>query len=217
MRHVVWDWNGTLFDDISIIVQATNAVGASRGWPVFDISMYREEFQRPLRGFYDKVHGRAMSDDEYRRTEDDWHDAYFELISHASPNADTQQALLAVRDLGATQSILSMWMHDLLNELVETLGMTKHFTRVDGYSGGGLHKYEHLAAHLEALELGAGHDIVYIGDSVDDVLAAQECGIGVVAVCTGSQHPAHFDDLDVAVANTLTEAVSIAVTMSRAR
>ena len=32
-RHLVWDWNGTLLDDLDLVVRATNVAFASAGGP----------------------------------------------------------------------------------------------------------------------------------------------------------------------------------------
>ena len=36
MRHVIWDWNGTLFDDLHIVVESVNASLAELGAPPID-------------------------------------------------------------------------------------------------------------------------------------------------------------------------------------
>lgn len=70
-----------------------------------------------------------------------------------------------------------MWFHDELVPTVRTYGLTPHFTRVDGLRAvvGGGHKAEWLAKHLAELGLG-GHEVVLIGDSLDDADAAGSVG-----------------------------------------
>ena len=51
MRHIVWDWNGTLFDDLDIVVASVNVSLRSVGAPPIDADEYRAVYQRPLHHF----------------------------------------------------------------------------------------------------------------------------------------------------------------------
>jgi phosphoglycolate phosphatase-like HAD superfamily hydrolase len=44
VRHVVWDWNGTLFADLEAIVGATNAGLVGTGLAAIDRSRFRRDF-----------------------------------------------------------------------------------------------------------------------------------------------------------------------------
>jgi beta-phosphoglucomutase-like phosphatase (HAD superfamily) len=44
--HVIWDWNGTLYDDSHVVVAAVNDVLAHHGLPSIDADYYRTHYQR---------------------------------------------------------------------------------------------------------------------------------------------------------------------------
>ena len=48
-RHVIWDWNGTLVDDVAATLAAVNRMLSARGMPALDIVRYREVFDFPVR------------------------------------------------------------------------------------------------------------------------------------------------------------------------
>ena len=50
--HVVWDWNGTLWDDLPQVHQATNAALREVGGLSLTLSEYVGLFTRPLPMFY---------------------------------------------------------------------------------------------------------------------------------------------------------------------
>mgnify|MGYP002546450752 FL=1 len=56
IKHVVWDWNGTLLDDIDVSMEALNWILRKEKLPlVLDKSEYRKYFQFPVIEYYKKV------------------------------------------------------------------------------------------------------------------------------------------------------------------
>jgi phosphoglycolate phosphatase-like HAD superfamily hydrolase len=76
VRHLVWDWNGTLFDDQVAVVAAVNDALAKLGLPGIDADGYRTHFTRPVERFYEQVAGRAISAEEWARLDAAYHDSY---------------------------------------------------------------------------------------------------------------------------------------------
>ena len=44
IRNLIFDWSGTLVDDLTPVLEATNRVFAAHGKPPFDRQAFREEF-----------------------------------------------------------------------------------------------------------------------------------------------------------------------------
>ena len=56
VKHVVWDWNGTLLDDIDVSMDALNTILKKAQLPlVLDKGEYRKYFQFPVIEYYKKV------------------------------------------------------------------------------------------------------------------------------------------------------------------
>jgi phosphoglycolate phosphatase-like HAD superfamily hydrolase len=206
--HLVWDWNGTLLNDLSLVVESTNVVFASVGGPVVTTEEHRAGFRRPISDYYAEVLGRAMDADAFGRLDKIFHDAYRTGLTTCELAAD---ATTAMRSWTGTQSLLSMWFHDELVPAIETYGLTGMFTRIDGLQGtiGGDHKAGHLARHLADLGL-EGRSVVLIGDSIDDADAADAAGAHCVLYTGGFTDPDRLRASGRPVADTLTEAVRLA-------
>ena len=206
--HLVWDWNGTLLDDLSLVVEATNRAFAAVGGRSLDSDEHRRTFRRPVAEFYAEILERAVDAEEFGRLDRIFHDAYRLGLTTTSLAAD---AMLALKSWPGSQSLLSMWFHSELVPAVDTYGLTGVFTRVDGLRteiGGDL-KAGHLARHLD--ELGVpGDRAVLIGDSLDDALAAESVGAAAVLYTGGFTHPARLRASGRPVADTLVEAVRVA-------
>jgi phosphoglycolate phosphatase-like HAD superfamily hydrolase len=207
-RHLVWDWNGTLLDDLSLVVAATNAAFASVAAPAVTAEQHRRDFRRPIADYYAYVLGRLVDQAEFTRLDRVFHDAYRSGLATCRLTAD---AVAAVRVWPGSQSLLSMWFHDELVPLVSGYGLADRFLRVDGLRDavGGGPKGPHLAAHLDALGVDPA-TVVLVGDSVDDARAAAEVGAGCVLYSGGFTDPRQLRATGLPVADTLREAVAIA-------
>jgi phosphoglycolate phosphatase-like HAD superfamily hydrolase len=209
VKHLVWDWNGTLLDDLTLVVAATNAALVAAGGGPTTPDEHRREFRRPVTDYYSVVLGRPVDEEEFAQLDKIFHQAYGEGLTTCALSAG---ALDALRGWTGTQSLLSMWFHTDLVPTVDRYGLTSYFARVDGLRAvtGGGPKAPHLTAHLAALGV-AGGDCVLIGDSVDDADAAAAVGARCVLYTGGFTDPDRLRGCGVPVAATLAEAIRLAL------
>jgi phosphoglycolate phosphatase-like HAD superfamily hydrolase len=210
-KHLVWDWNGTLLDDLSLVVSSTNTAFASVGARDVGSDEHRRAFRRPVADFYAEMLGRAVDAEEFGRLDRIFHDAYRLGLTDISLAAD---AMAAIKTWEGSQSLLSMWFHSELVPAVETYGLTGVFTRIDGLRtevGGDL-KAGHLARHLAELGV-AGDRVVMIGDSLDDAYAAESVGGSAVLYTGGFTDPDRLRASGYPVADTLVGAVETAMSL----
>jgi phosphoglycolate phosphatase-like HAD superfamily hydrolase len=210
VRHVVWDWNGTLFDDHVAVVAAVNDALAVLGIDPIDSQIYRSRFTRPVQRFYEQLAGRRIGSGEWQALDDAYHGSYRARLERLALAPDALTALASAEAAGLTQSLLSMWRHHDLVALVERVGIGRFFLRVDGLrvpGGGG--KTEHLAAHLAALSVDAAA-VLLVGDALDDLAAARAVGAHCVLYDGGSHHRHALEATGVPVVDTLTAALAVA-------
>jgi phosphoglycolate phosphatase-like HAD superfamily hydrolase len=213
LRHIVWDWNGTLLDDLRIVIEAVNVSLSRLGRDPIDEDGYRDHFTRPVRAFYDSLFGRAITDDEWELLNNGFHREYFGRADQADLTADTVDALTVVDGLGWGQSLLSMSPQEWLEQITEAKGVKERFALVDGLRvpTGGL-KAKHMEEHLEVLDVDPSRTVV-VGDTPDDAVAARHVGAQVVLYDGGSHHLPRLRGMGAPVAHSLLEAVEIAATL----
>jgi phosphoglycolate phosphatase-like HAD superfamily hydrolase len=210
-RHLVWDWNGTLLDDLEIVIEAVNRSVAVFGLNPITADDYRDHYTRPVRHFYDRLFGRTIDDEEWLRLNTAFHDAYFELAIKVDLASGAHEAIDILEEAGWTQSLLSMSPQDWLEGIVDRLRLSDRFELVDGLSGptGGL-KAAHLQDHLEALGI-EGSSVAVVGDTPDDVAAARHVGAMPILFHGGSHHMDVLEAEGVPIAGSVVEAVEIAL------
>ncbi|MEO5876121.1 MAG: HAD hydrolase-like protein [Streptosporangiaceae bacterium] len=207
MRHIVWDWNGTLFDDVGAVMGATREVFAGTPAAGLTTEEFRAAYTRPIWVTYEQILGRALAEGEWERMDATFHTGYHRLMVDSVLTSDAHDAL---GRWSGSQSLLSMWGHDLLLPKVKEFGIAEFFTHVDGLRGApGGGKAEHLVLHARAVGLDPG-DITLIGDSVDDARAAAHIGAGAVLYTGGMQRRQELETMGVPVVDTLLEALELA-------
>ncbi|MBV7669075.1 haloacid dehalogenase-like hydrolase [Streptomyces halstedii] len=214
--HLVWDWNGTLLDDIGAVVGATNAAFAEVDLPPLTLERYRETYCVPIPRFYERLLGRLPTDAEWERMDGLFHRHYTERRAACGLTEGVEELLARWTGAGRSQSLLSMYGHEQLVPTVRGYGIEPHFVRVDGRTGpSGGSKALHMERHFAELE-GDGVDperSVVIGDAVDDAVAAAHVGARAVLYTGGSHSRDSLEAVGVPVVDTLAEAVALAESM----
>jgi len=212
--HIVWDWNGTLFDDLEVVVRSVNHGLSGFGAIPIDLDGYRSNYTRPVKLFYDRLIGREITTEEWTTVDRVFHDAYRSALNEARLTVDAAQALQTVADGGHTQSLLSMFPQPDLLPLVERIGIAGFFDRIDGLSEGspGDLKAAYLERHLRQLIAGEDpREVVVIGDTPDDAIAATHVGARPILYDGGSHHRHDLEATGAEVASSLVAAVALAL------
>jgi phosphoglycolate phosphatase-like HAD superfamily hydrolase len=186
--HVIWDWNGTLLDDVGAVVEATTVAFRQAG---IDVAVsgetYRRSFTRPIHLFYERLLGRPIGHDEWVRLDHAFHGAYTRFEDRCTLAPGAREVLGEIRELGWTQSVCSMLPEEYLLPAVERQGIAGHFVRIDGLRGAerGGAKLKNLVAHLGHLGVALSRTVM-VGDTVDDALAARGAGIACILLDSGA-------------------------------
>jgi phosphoglycolate phosphatase-like HAD superfamily hydrolase len=208
VRHIVWDWNGTLLDDGDVVYRAASELFLAHGLPAVTHAQYRAAYTLPISEFYRRLFGSELSDPDIAIMNDGFHEAYLRALRDTPLTKGAVEVLSGWRADGGTQSLLSMYRHDRLVPLVEQHGITEQFVRVDGVRGpGGAQKVSYLKEHLAALDL-MGSEVLMVGDSLDDAAAAGAVGARCVLYNGGAHERAALEATALPVIDHLSDALA---------
>lgn len=210
VRHIIWDWNGTLLDDNHANLAAVNAVCDAYGAPQLTLQDWRRAYYRPLLACYQDLLGHPLDDADWSRLNSIYGRAYLGLLAECPLADGVEETLSRWRAAGRTQSLLSMATHDHVARLVADRGVDHHFTRVDGRARDATEdsKTEHLVGHLAALGADPA-EVVLVGDIDDDAHAAHAAGARAVLVTTGLMDTERLRATGAPVVDSVADAVAL--------
>jgi len=179
-KNLIFDWSGTLVDDLGPVLDATNAVLARYGREVLS----REEFRRSFRLPYDEFYAECLPGIEM-----------VELEGHFRVAFDASSAPVLVLP-HAREKLAWCAAHGIRCFVLSSMDEQAFFRQLKEFGLGGLFEatyagvidkrgkiHEILGAH----GLDPQHT-AFIGDMVHDVETARHGGIASIAVLTGYTH-----------------------------
>ena len=185
ISYVIWDWNGTLLDDVRAACRAFNTLLTRRGVPTLSLERYREIFGFPVRDFYRSA-GIKLELEDWDRLAEEYHELY--LSDESSELADGAFALLRKwRSLGIGQSIVTVSEQTIVDSQIQRFGIREELDQVIGVSNlHGASKRDLVHGFLDSLPIPSS-EVVMVGDSLHDAEIAREAEVQCVLVASGHQ------------------------------
>ena len=115
-KNVVWDWNGTLLNDVKVGVNTLNDMLGRRGLPLLSVEDYKEKFGFPVIDFYDRV-GFDMEKESFHELSVDFVETYDKYAGEVGLNEGVREVLAGIQQTGVKQYVLSALREDLLQQI----------------------------------------------------------------------------------------------------
>ena len=183
-RHVVWDWNGTLLDDLWLCMESLDLLLAKIGRPPIDVATYQRIFSFPVIDVY-RALGFDTSRTAFEAMSREFMDHYEAKRLECTLQKGARRFIHAVHALGVTQSVLSAYRHDYLTTIIAEHDLEKYFVRLSGNDDIFAHDKSYRApGHLQKIGLPAEY-VLYVGDTLHDVETARAMGVRCVLIDHG--------------------------------
>jgi len=186
LQAVIWDFNGTLVDDVSAAVCAINAMLERRCLQRLTVEAYRSVFGFPFDGYYRAI-GFDLADETMAGLADEFHDAYLPILPTCTLSCGVRDVLDLISELGVPQFVLSAMEEQSLTKAIRRLGIECYFEAVFG-SRDRLANSK-VARGIDLVERFAlcPPDVLFIGDTKHDGEVASALGGAVALVAQGHQ------------------------------
>ncbi|NPA67199.1 MAG: HAD family hydrolase [Chlorobi bacterium] len=186
-KHIIWDYNGTLLDDVELCTEIINEMLAKRNLPTMSIEKYRELFDFPVKEYYKRA-GFNFEKESFEKTGTEFIEQYDKRSYKTKLYDGIFELIQKISESGIRQSILSARKKEQLHEELKKFEIFKFFDYVfglnDHYAGG---KTETGKQLLKKINL-PRKKILMIGDTVHDCETAKILGIDILPVAYG-HHP----------------------------
>lgn len=207
--HILWDFNGTILDDVQTGIDSVNVMLAKRGLPTLkDVSDYRSHFRFPITAYYESL-GFDFENEPFSVLAPEWVALYLEFVKNASLRDGVTEAFDAFRQAGLKQVIVSATEYNMLGEQLCALGIKNKF---DDYIG--LDNI-HAASKTELAKAWYAENrpesAVFIGDTTHDYEVACVLGCDCILVSGGHQSREVLDKCNVCVVNCIDDAKNIII------
>lgn len=186
MKTIVWDWNGTLLDDVPTCVAVMNEMLAKRGLPVLDLERYQEIFTFPVEEYY-RAAGLDLEREPFPALAEEYIAEYNRRALGCGLYPGARQVLDALAGAGYGQILASASAKKALEEQVESCGVAGCFQAVLGLGDSLAVSKQGLAgAYLRERGI-APEDVISVGDTLHDWEVAVGLGCRCVLIAVGHQ------------------------------
>ncbi len=198
VRHVIWDWNGTLLDDAWLCREIMNGQLRKRGLPTLSAERYEAIFDFPVEGYYRKV-GFDWKKESFEEAGTEFIVEYERRKTECRLQIGAKELLKCVESAGLSQAVLSAYSHGSLETFLGHFGVRSHFRSVAGsrnhYAEG---KVEDGLRMLQELHVSPSETLL-IGDTTHDAEVARAMGVGCVLIPCGHNSRDRLDRCGVEV------------------
>jgi len=205
VSHVIWDWNGTLLNDVDLCLWIIHQLGGPRGIAPPTLEDYLDEFTFPVIHYYEAL-GFDSSPAGFDTLANEWMDLYLSnLETRAALQEGAREVLTQLKAAGYRQSILSAYKHDMLLDAVNCFGVTDMFDDIRG-----------LHNHYGESKMDLGRDllnelheepesVLLIGDTLHDLEVANELGMHCALIANGHYSEDRLRESGATVLNSIKE------------
>ena len=183
--HIIWDFNGTIFNDVDIGIESVNVLLAVRNMPIISSrEYYRSVHSFPVIDYYKRL-GFDFSKESFDDIAVEWVREYVSRLPKAGVHEEALEMLGYIRKSGAKQILLSATEEKMLLGQVKDLEIDCFFDEICGMDNIYAHGKKSLAQRWRENHPDA--KAILVGDTDHDFESATAIGVECVLFADGHQ------------------------------
>ena len=181
--HILWDFNGTVLDDVEPCIMSINELLTTHGLPpLSDRAQYQSVFGFPVKDYYERI-GFDFDKTSFDILAVEWVNLYYKYNSPLKLCPNIVPALEAVSKAGIPQLILTASKTEMVEGQLGELGIGSYFDGIIGLDN--IHASGKSDIALEWKNRVKPANPVMIGDTEHDAEVADLIGADCLLVCCG--------------------------------
>ncbi len=204
IETLLWDWNGTILDDVDICVASMNKMLIERNIPKVTTEFYYKNFTFPIKNYYEKI-GWDFTKEDFNKVSEEFMANYDALFNSAPLHKNIKETLSFFKEQGYRQMVLSALENNLLKESLKIHKLTHFFDAIYGLEnilGGG--KIDLAYRLMEEQQLDPNKTCMF-GDTEHDFEVAQAVGAQCILIAHGHHTFERLSNLNAPVVHNLSE------------
>ncbi|MBN1650265.1 MAG: HAD family hydrolase [Bacteroidales bacterium] len=202
IKQLIWDWNGTLLDDVEMCVRVMNGLLSKYKLPLLSPERYKQLFDFPVHDYYLKL-GFDFDTLSFEKVGHEFMAAYFKELPKSALFSDVHKLLAEFDRLGLNQVVLSAMEHQALENSLHEKGIRPYFSIVQGIDNHLANGKEELGEALLNRSGFSASETLLLGDTLHDLQVANSISCSCVLIANGhfskerllAQHDLVFDTL----------------------
>ncbi|MBQ4105000.1 MAG: HAD family hydrolase [Clostridia bacterium] len=200
---IIWDFNGTIIDDVQAALASVNDMLLKRNQPTIDINRYYEAVDTPISRFYETVFLPGTLDFSDAVVEFD--SGYEKHIQKNPVMIGAEEMLSRFQKMGKRQIIVSASNIDKITRRLSEIQLLQYFDAVLGRSDYQAGDKVFLAKKYFEENTTYPESCVVIGDCVADWQMSKELSCDCILNTKGHQSRKEFSVTDAEIIDNLTE------------
>ncbi len=185
INRVIWDFNGTILDDLKISIESADELLSRYDLPVIgNVQKYYSVFGFPIIGYYERV-GFDFTKYDFSVLANEWVDIYLSKMAQATLRDGIIETVDKLNSLGIKQTILSMTEENMLRSQIASFGITEKFDEIYGLNDIYATSKLELARYWRSTH--EGERVIYVGDTEHDAESAEIIGADCLMITGGHQ------------------------------
>ncbi len=204
---IIWDFNGTLIDDVYAALGAVNDMLVRRNQPVITLDDYSRNVDVPIWKFYERVFvpGTITPEEAIR----EFASGYEKYINPNPVMEGAVKVLEHFRNLGKTQLIVSASHIDKVIAQLKNLSIYQYFTDVLAMNDYNCTDKTFLAQKYLSDNNISPENVVCIGDCIADWQMSKAIGCHCILNTKGHQLRRELDVTDAVIVDCLDEILTL--------
>lgn len=183
-KTIIWDWNGTLLNDIDLSLKSVNILLKERNLPILSIERYREIFGFPVINYY-MAAGFDFEKEPFEIPARQYVKLYGTEENDLNLFPEAIDILNHFKENGFQQIVLSAMKDDKLKKMIDNAGISHFFDGIFGIKDNYAREKVSLGKQVvEKLNL-TPSECVMIGDTLHDAEVAEQCGFNCILFSGG--------------------------------
>ncbi|MGN1276724.1 MAG: HAD family hydrolase [Floccifex sp.] len=208
IRHIVFDWNGTLMDDVQFSLDIENQLFKERGLRIIEMDEYKKSFCHPVKDYYKKI-GFDFTQYSFEELSEEFIDIYNKTYTICPLTPYTKEILKEFKEKNISCSILSASHQKYLEEQVQFYEIDSYFMDIVGCDT--IHATGKVAQGIQWMKEHQfkEEECLFVGDTLHDYESAKAMHMPCVLVCTGHQDKELLKQTGCKVIEDLSELMKI--------
>jgi phosphoglycolate phosphatase len=205
-KHIIFDWNGTLLNDLWLAVEVIDNMLVKRGLEGMTIERYCEVFDFPVKDYYQNI-GFDFEKESFEIVGSEFIHEYDKRQYECQLQPEGAELIKKLHHENYHLSVLSAREQSMLEQNLKHYKIDSYFPVISGLKDHYAHsKLDNGLILIEEAHVAASETLL-IGDTLHDAEVAREMGVDCVLIASGHQAIHRLQKANIPIYHSIQELI----------